>query len=56
MDECQSARRDEAIQSKIIQKIADIKDESIKVIFSSATWATRISEMKYLITNLGLEV
>ena len=56
VDECQSARRDEAIQSKIIQKIADIKDESIKVIFSSATWATRISEMKYLITNLGLEV
>jgi Type III restriction enzyme, res subunit len=53
VDECQSAKNENSQQSQVVQAIATIPDPSVKVIFSSATAFTRVSEAKYLCVNLG---
>lgn len=56
IDECQAARRGDSIQSKVIKAIAGINDDSMKVVFSSATGFLRVSEAEAICTNIGMEV
>lgn len=56
VDECQAARRGDSIQSKVIKAIAGIEDESMKVVFSSATGFLRVCEAEAICTNIGMEV
>jgi len=55
IDECQSAKNEDSIQSQLIQNISEIQDPNVKILFSSATPFTRVSEAKYLCVNLGME-
>ena len=55
IDECQAARREDAIQTKVIMALADII-EYIKIIFSSATPFTRVSEARAICCNVGMEI
>ena len=55
VDECQSAKNETSQQSEIIQTMATITNPNVKILFSSATPFTRISEAKYLCVNLGME-
>lgn len=50
IDECQAAKNEDSLQSKIIQAIAKIQTP-VYCIFSSATPATRVSEFKYFVLN-----
>lgn len=51
LDEAQSAKNEDSQQSMIIQSIAAIDDPLVKVVCSSATPWTRISEAKYFCIN-----
>ncbi len=54
IDECQSAKNEDSTQSQIIQNLSDIDDPNLKLVFSSATPWTRVSESKYFCINLGM--
>lgn len=55
IDECQSAKNEESTQSQIIQNLSDIDDPNLKLVFSSATPFTRVSEAKYFCVNLKMQ-
>ena len=55
VDECQACRREDAIQTKVIMALAMIPTE-IKIIFSSATPFTRVSEARCICCNVGMEI
>lgn len=55
VDECQNAKNEDSTQSQIIQNLADIQEDNLKIVFSSATPWTRVCEAKYFCVNLGME-
>lgn len=54
VDESQSAKNEDSTQSQIIQNLAEVEDPNLKIIFSSATPFTRVSEAKYFCINLKM--
>lgn len=54
IDECQSAKNEESTQSQIIQNLSEVDDPNLKIVFSSATPFTRVSEAKYFCVNLKM--
>lgn len=50
-DECQAAKNINTQQSKIVQAVAEIKNDYVKVIFMSATPFTRVIEAMALAVN-----
>ena len=57
IDECQAAKNESSQQSEIIQSLDDIAQDTInpiKIVASSATPFTRISEAKYFCINAGI--
>lgn len=55
IDECQSAKNEESTQSQIIQNLSEVDDPNLKIVFSSATPFTRVSEAKYFCVNLKMQ-
>ena len=51
LDECQAAKNEDSQQSQVTQSIAAIQHPDVKVICSSATPFTRVSESKYFVLN-----
>lgn len=54
IDECQSAKNEQSQQSKIVRALNELVGD-IRIIFSSATAFTRVSESQYMCINLGIE-
>ena len=55
LDECQSAKNEDSQQSQICQAISLIEDPNVKLIASSATPFTRVSEAKYFCINANID-
>jgi hypothetical protein len=55
LDECQAAKNEDSQQSQVTQAIAGIKHPDVKVICSSATPFTRVSESKYFVLNAHIK-
>lgn len=55
VDECQSAKNEDSTQSQIIQNLSEIDDPNLKIVFSSASPFTRVSEAKYFCVNLKMQ-
>ena len=54
VDECQAAKNEDSAQAKITRALGQLPpDQGVKVVFSSATPFTRVSEAKYLAVNVG---
>ena len=51
LDECQAAKNEDSQQSQVTQSIAAIEHPDLKVVCSSATPFTRVSESKYFVLN-----
>lgn len=54
IDESQSAKNEDSQQAKIITALSEIYAAPIKIVFSSATPFTRVSESKYMCINSGI--
>lgn len=56
VDECQSVKNEDSIQSQILQSYNDLENPNIRMLFLSATPFTRVSEAKVFTVATGVKV